>query len=187
MKIPILILILISGCGLKRIDTKPDKMVQQATASVYDIVMKSIDGEEIKFDQYKGQKLLIVNTASECGFTPQYEDLQELNEKYGDKITILGFPSNNFGGQEPGTNEEISKFCTNNYNISFQMFEKIDVVGNNKNPLYKWLTDQSLNGWNSSEPSWNFCKYLVSEEGELMKFYGSAIKPLSDEILAQIR
>lgn len=179
-------MLLISSCGLKRIESRPEIIPLQTTESIYDIVMKSIDGEEVKFDRYKGKKLLIVNTASECGYTPQYEDLQKLNKEYGDKITVLGFPANNFGGQEPGTNKEISDFCSNNYSITFQMFEKVDVVGENKNPLYTWLTDESLNGWNSTEPSWNFCKYLVNEKGELVKFYGSAINPLSDEILGQI-
>ena len=154
--------------------------------SIYDFELHSISGEAINFSRYAGKKLLIVNTASECGFTPQYEDLQKLHSLYKDKVTILGFPSNDFGGQEPGTNEEIAQFCNKNYEVTFQMFEKIEVSGKNKNPLYKWLSSKEQNGWNDVEPGWNFCKYLVNEKGELMKFYASAVKPMSREILDEI-
>ena len=145
--------------------------------------MASITGDEIDFNKYKGKKLLIVNTASECGFTPQYEDLQKLQELHGDKILILGFPANNFGGQEPGSDIEIAAFCKENYEVSFQMFSKISVKGDDMAPLYQWLTDKSKNGWNEEAPNWNFCKYYINEKGELMKFYASAIKPMSEELL----
>ena len=124
--------------------------------------------------------------ASKCGYTPQYEDLQKLNEEYGDKITILGFPANNFGGQEPGTNEEIKKFCTGNYGVTFPMFEKISVKGVDKHPLYRWLTDKSMNGWNDQEPTWNFCKYFIDENGELKHFFQSSVNPFDEEILKLI-
>lgn len=155
-------------------------------STFYDFKLKDIDGKEIDFEQYKGKKLLIVNVASKCGYTPQYASLQELNEKFGDKVQILGFPANNFGGQEPGSNEEIKSFCSENYGVTFPIFEKISVKGFDKHPLYRWLSDSKLNGWNSQEPTWNFCKYLIDEKGELIKFYPSSVTPLDEEILSAI-
>ena len=142
------------------------------SGSIYDFKMSSIEGTEIDFATYKGKNLLIVNVASKCGYTPQYEDLQELHEKYGDKITILGFPANNFGGQEPGTNLQIADFCKANYGVTFQMFEKISVKGSDQHPLYKFLKEKS-----GKEPSWNFCKYLVKADGTV-KFYPSGVNPI---------
>lgn len=153
-----------------------------APASFYDFSMKNIEGEAIDFSQYKGKKVLLVNVASKCGYTPQYEGLQKLSEKYADQLVVLGFPANNFGGQEPGSNDEIAVFCEANYGVTFPMFEKISVKGIDKHPLYRWLSDSSLNGWNDQEPSWNFCKYLVDEEGKLIKFFPSSVEPLSDEL-----
>lgn len=155
-------------------------------SSIYNFKMRAIDGREIDFSSFKGKKLLIVNTASECGYTPQYAELQALHEQYGNKVTLLGFPANNFGGQEPGTNEQIGVFCERNYGVSFQLFEKIDVTGAHQHPLYRWLSHSQLNGWNDSSPNWNFCKYLVSEKGELMKFYPSAISPLDEGLLKML-
>jgi len=186
MKKIFLIILILAGCGFKQIETRPSEMQIQSTQSIYDFKMNSIDGDPIDFSVYKGKKLLIVNTASECGYTPQYADLQQLHEKYGNRVTVLGFPANNFGQQEPGTNVEIKSFCKENYGVTFQMFEKIEVKGDQKNKLYQWLSTKELNGWNGQEPSWNFCKYLVNENGELLKFYGSAVKPLSEEILSEI-
>lgn len=174
------------GCGFKKVAARPESGLQEPTASIYDFKMASITGDEIDFNKYKGKKLLIVNTASECGFTPQYEDLQKLQELHGDKILILGFPANNFGGQEPGSDIEIAAFCKENYEVSFQMFSKISVKGDDMAPLYQWLTDKSKNGWNEEAPNWNFCKYYINEKGELMKFYASAIKPMSEELLKDI-
>ncbi|WP_425342593.1 glutathione peroxidase [Lunatimonas salinarum] len=159
---------------------------QPMETSIYDFKMKDIDGKDVDFSTYKGKKLLLVNVASKCGYTPQYADLQELNEKYGDKVTILAFPANNFGGQEPGTHEDIKSFCTENYGVTFQLFEKISVKGVDKHPLYRWLSDKNLNGWNNTEPSWNFCKYFVNENGKLVKFFPSSTKPMDAEILALI-
>lgn len=155
--------------------------------SFYDFKMKDIDGEEVDFSQYRGKKVLVVNVASKCGYTPQYAELQELNEKYGDKVAILGFPANNFGGQEPGTNEDIKQFCTENYGVTFQIFDKISVKGVDKHPLYRWLSDKELNGWNDKEPTWNFCKYFINEQGELKKFFPSSVKPMDEEILSLIQ
>jgi glutathione peroxidase len=150
------------------------------TSSLYDFKINSIDGTLIDFAQYKGKTLLIVNTASECGFTPQYADLEKLHEQYGSKVTILGFPANNFGGQEPGTNGQIATFCKKNYGVTFQMFEKISVKGDDQHPLYKWLKEKT-----GEEPSWNFCKYLIKPDGTV-KFFNSKVKPLDNEIVGQL-
>jgi glutathione peroxidase len=168
--------------GMKLITLDDDAVID----SFYDFKMKDIDGNEVDFSRFKGQKVLIVNVASKCGYTPQYEDLQKLNEKHGDKVTILGFPANNFGGQEPGSNEDIKQFCSENYGVTFPMFEKISVKGVDKHPLYRWLSDKNLNGWNNTEPSWNFCKYLVDEGGKLVKFFPSSVNPMDEEILSLI-
>ena len=145
--------------------------------SFYDIKAKTIDGEIISMEKYRGKKTLIVNVASKCGFTPQYEDLQKLYEMHIDNLAILGFPSNDFLWQEPGTNEEIKNFCKRNYAVTFQMFEKVHVNGKKQHPIYYWLSDSKLNGWNDNTPSWNFCKYLIDEEGNLIEFYKSKIEP----------
>lgn len=145
--------------------------------SLYDFKMNSIDGEQIDFSQYKGKTLLIVNVASKCGFTPQYADLEKLHEQYGKKITILGFPANNFGSQEPGSNVEIAEFCKKNYGVTFQMFEKISVKGDDQHPLYKFLKEKT-----GQEPSWNFCKYLVKPDGTVT-FYNSKVNPMDKQIV----
>lgn len=149
-------------------------------SSLYDFKMNSLEGKAIDFSQYKGKTLLIVNTASKCGYTPQYEDLQKLNEQFGSKVTILGFPANNFGSQEPGSNVEIGEFCKKNYGVTFQMFEKISVKGDDQAPLYKWLKEKT-----GQEPSWNFCKYLVKPDGTV-KFFASKVKPLDKEITSEL-
>ncbi len=154
--------------------------------SFYDFKLKTLDGKELDFSQFKGKKVLIINTASKCGFTPQYEDLEKLHETHGDKVTLIGFPCNDFGGQEPGTNEEIGAFCSKNYGVKFQMMDKVDVKGKNISPLYTWLTDKNKNGWNDQAPSWNFCKYLINEKGELVNFFGSSVNPMGKEILEAI-
>lgn len=148
-------------------------------ANLYDFKIDSIDGKQIDFNQYKGKTLLIVNTASKCGYTPQYEELQKLHELYGSKVTILGFPANNFGGQEPGTNLQIAEFCKANYGVTFQMFEKISVKGEDQHPLYAWLKEKT-----GEEPSWNFCKYLVKPDGTV-KFFKSSVKPM--EIASELK
>ncbi|WMN11681.1 glutathione peroxidase [Marivirga salinae] len=140
--------------------------------SIYDFEIQSLEGEIINFADFKGKNILIVNTASECGYTPQYADLQELHEIFGDKVTVLGFPANNFGGQEPGSDQQIAKFCEKNYGVTFPMFSKMEVVGKNQHPLFKFLKEQT-----GKEPTWNFCKYLVSEEGSEISFYPSSVNP----------
>lgn len=148
--------------------------------SIYDFKVNSLDGELIDFSTYKGKTLLIVNVASKCGFTPQYTELQQLQTQYGSKVTVLGFPANNFGGQEPGTSLEIAQFCEKNYGVTFQMFEKISVKGSDQHPLYQFLKEKT-----GQEPSWNFCKYLVKPDGTV-KFFPSKVKPLDKEIVDEI-
>jgi glutathione peroxidase len=152
-------------------------IILMPATSIYDFKMNAIDGSVIDFAQYKGKTLLIVNTASECGFTPQYADLQKLHEQYGSKVTILGFPANNFGSQEPGSNVQISSFCKKNYGVTFQMFEKISVKGSDQHPLYQFLKEKT-----GEEPGWNFCKYLVKPDGTI-KYFPSKVKPLAKEIV----
>jgi glutathione peroxidase len=151
------------------------------SSSLYDFKMNSLEGKEIDFSSYKGKTLLIVNVASKCGYTPQYTDLQKLHELYGDKVTLLGFPANNFGHQEPGTSSEISEFCKKNYGVTFQMFEKISVKGEDQHPLYAWLKEKT-----GQEPTWNFCKYLVKPDGTV-KFFNSKVKPLDDQIVGELK
>ena len=153
----------------------------------HSLKMESIDGQEVDFSQYKGKKVLIVNTASECGYTPQYAQLEELHQQYGDQVVVLGFPCNDFCGQEPGSEADIAKFCTKNYGVTFQMFTKITVKGPDKPALYDWLETKDKNGWNDQIPSWNFCKYLVDEEGKLIKYWPSQVEPMSDEVIAAIK
>jgi glutathione peroxidase len=145
--------------------------------SIYDFKMNSIDGQEIDFKQYKGKSLLLVNVASKCGYTPQYGDLEKLHEQFGDKVVVLGFPANNFGSQEPGSNTEIAEFCQKNYGVKFQMFEKISVKGDDQHPLYQFLKEKT-----GEEPGWNFCKYLVKPDGTV-KFFNSKVKPLDSQIV----
>ncbi len=157
------------------------------TQNLYDFKMTTLMGDQkIDLGQYKGKKVVLINVASKCGFTPQYSDWEAFHKKYGDEIVVLGFPANNFGGQEPGTNAEISTFCQKNYGVSFQLFDKIDVVGKMQHPLYKWLSNKSLNGWNDKAPTWNFCKYVVDEEGRLTHFFASAVKPTDADFVKAV-
>tara|TARA_B100000953_G_scaffold115203_1_gene94710 strand:+ start:709 stop:1293 length:585 start_codon:yes stop_codon:yes gene_type:complete len=150
--------------------------------SFYELEAISLDGEKISFDQYKNKKILIVNVASKCGYTYQYEGLQKLQDIYQDKVIVLGFPANDFFNQESGSNEEIEEFCEINFGITFRMFEKTTTKGRKQSPVYQWLTNKDFNGWNTQRPTWNFCKYLVNEQGELVGFFDSKVKPLSEEI-----
>jgi glutathione peroxidase len=162
----------------EKLFSSPPKPV---TGSFYDFTVKGLDGTPVDFSRYKGKNILVVNTASKCGYTPQYETLQQLHETYGDRVTVLGFPANDFLWQEPGSNEEIASFCQKNYGVTFQMFEKISVKGNDQHPLYEWLTAKS-----GKKPSWNFCKYLIDNEGEVAGFYGPKISPMDDAIIKKI-
>lgn len=150
--------------------------------SIYDFKIKSLEGKEIDFGQYRGKKILIVNTASKCGKTPQYAGLEKLHEQFHDRATLLGFPANNFLWQEPGSSEEIAAFCERNYGVQFQMFEKVSVKGSDQHPLYQWL--QAKTG---KTPDWNFAKFLVSEDGERVTFFNSDVQPLDDKLVNEIR
>src|SRR5688572_22959488 len=156
----------------------PKKKLKSVSGSIYDFKVKSLDGTQIDFSKYKGKKILIVNTASKCGYTYQYEDLQKLHEQYGDKVTVLGFPANNFLWQEPGSNETIAEFCQKNYGVTFQMFQKISVKGRDKHPLYRWLAKKS-----GETPSWNFCKYVIDEKGNVAGFFNKNVNPLDKKII----
>ena len=154
-----------------------------ATMTVHDFKVPGLDGNTIDLSVYKGKKILIVNTASKCGFTPQYADLEKLYEKYKDKLVIIGFPANNFAKQEPGTNGEIKEFCTKNYGVTFPMAEKVDVVGENIHPLFKYLTEEAKK-LGTADPviKWNFTKFLIDENGKLVAVFPSKVTPMSEEI-----
>lgn len=161
-------------------------MISQSK-NLYSFKVKDIDGKEFDLSSLKGKKVLVVNVASKCGLTPQYEKLQELYEKYkDDNFVVIGFPANNFKGQEPGTDEEIKTFCTLTYNVSFPMMSKIDVVGESKAPLYAWLTEKSQNGKLDAEVQWNFQKFMVDENGNLVDFAAPKEDPFSDKIIKWI-
>ncbi len=161
---------------------------QTATPSktLYDFKAKTLDGENFDFSTLKGKKVLIVNTASECGYTPQYKELQELHDKYGAKLAILGFPCNQFGGQEPGDATEIKTFCTKNYGVTFQMMEKVDVKGDKQDPIYKWLTTKSENGVEDADVRWNFYKFMIDENGHYVSHATSKELPNSERIVKWI-
>jgi glutathione peroxidase len=150
--------------------------------TIYDFKVPSLEGSTIDFSKFKGKKVLIVNTASECGYTPQYADLQKLYEAYKSKLVIVGFPANNFGGQEPGSNTEIKEFCKKNYGVTFLMAEKVSVKGEDIHPLFKWLTNKSENGVMDAEIKWNFTKFLLDEKGKLIGVFPSKVNPNSEEI-----
>jgi glutathione peroxidase len=149
--------------------------------SIYDFKITSLDGKEVDFTAFKNKFILIVNTASRCGFTPQYAELEKLHDQFGDKLVVLGFPANNFLWQEPGSNEDIAAFCQKNYGVTFQMFEKVSVKGKDQHPLYTWLQAKS-----GHAPTWNFCKYLIDKNGNVVGFYPSKVKPMDKEIIDKI-
>jgi len=151
--------------------------------SFYDFTVEDINGQQYSFAELKGKKVMIVNTASKCGHTPQYKDLELLNKAYKQKLVIIGFPANNFMNQEPGTNDEIMSFCDSKYGVTFPMMSKISVKGDDMHPLYRWLTSKSANGVIDSEVAWNFQKYLIDENGKLVGYLKPAVKPLSDEVV----
>ena len=160
--------------------------VATTQGSIYDFKVEALDGSTIDFSSFKGKKILIVNTASACGFTPQYEGLEALYKKYQDKLVIVGFPANNFGGQEPGSNSEIKEFCKKNYGVSFPMAAKISVKGDDIAPIYKWLCNKSQNGVLDAEIKWNFNKFLLDEKGVLISKFDSGVKPMSEELTSKL-
>ena len=153
--------------------------------NISSIKVKDMNGNKVAFSSFKGKVLLIVNVASACGYTPQYKGLQELNEKYKDKgLLVLGFPCNDFGGQEPGTNQEIKEFCSTNYGVNFMLFDKVKILGKDKNKLYAALTDNDVTG--TKDVKWNFEKFLISKNGDIVSRYTSSVKPMSDELITAI-
>ena len=160
---------------------------KETTMPIYDITINDIEGNTIKLSDYKGKYVLFVNVASNCGFTRQYRELQKLYKDNDEKLVVVGVPCNQFGGQEPGNEEKISIFCSENYNVTFPMTEKVSVRGSNQHPLYKWLTSKELNGRKNSSVKWNFQKYLVDKEGNLIDYWYSLTSPTSSKITNYIK
>ena len=166
---------------------KPSKPIGTNKMSFHDLTVNAIDGKVMNMADYKGKYVLCVNVASKCGYTPQYEDLEKLYEQFQGKLVIIGFPCNQFLGQEPGTSEEIVSFCQKNYGVTFPLTEKIDVKGKNQHGVYQWLTQQSLNGVADGTVKWNFHKFLISPEGEWLAEFPSGVKPLDTELTSLIK
>ncbi len=164
-----------------------EKKSKKTPMSIYDISINNIQGTEISLSDYKGKYMLFVNVASNCGFTRQYKDLQNLYDQNSDKLVVIGIPCNQFGAQEPGNEDQISIFCSQKYNVSFPMTEKIRVRGSNKHLLYEWLTSKELNGRKDSSVKWNFQKYLVDSEGNLIDYWYSLTSPMSSKITNYIK
>ena len=162
-------------------------MLSTIPKNLYDIELKTLQGGNYDWNTCKGKKVLIVNTASECGFTKQYKELQELYDAHRDRLEIIGVPCNQFGKQEPGNSKDIQEFCELNFGVSFPLSEKLDVKGENQHPLYTWLTSKELNGKKSSSVKWNFQKYLIDEDGKLIDYYFSITKPMSKKIVSKLQ
>ena len=167
-------------------NTAEPTSITTTAKSIYDFKVEGLDGSTIDFSTFKGKKILIVNTASECGYTPQYEGLQKLYDTYKDKLVIVGFPANNFGGQEPGTNATIKEFCKKNYGVTFPMAAKISVKGDDMAPIYKYLTSKAENGVLDAVVGWNFGKFLLDEKGNLLQYFPSKVTPMSEEITGKL-
>jgi len=183
MKKPIVLAVLITLLSLVAYSFMGNKKtVSQSIESLYDIEINSLSGQPINLHEFKGKKILFVNVASECGFTPQYEDLQKLYENYKEKLVVIGIPCNQFGEQEPGNADEISTFCQLIYGVTFLITEKVDVKGDHQHPLYVWLTEKNKNGVKNSSVKWNFQKYLVDENGQLIDYFLSITEPLDTKI-----
>lgn len=189
MKIFIVALILLTSCVQSKnnqTNTMSLNQPTEAAKSIHSFSVKALDGSNINFADYKGKKILIVNTASECGYTPQYKELEALYEQYKTKLVIVGFPANDFGGQGPGSNADIKTFCEKNYGVTFPMAEKITVKGADTAPIYKWLTSKAENGVLDAEVKWNFNKFLLDEEGRLVAKFDSGTNPMSEEIIGKL-
>ncbi|MFM6925061.1 MAG: glutathione peroxidase [Ferruginibacter sp.] len=170
--------------GKKDLNTK-NLSNQRSTPAVsfYSLKDTAIDGTAFDFEKLKGKKVMLVNTASDCGYTGQYDDLQKLSELYKDKLVVIGFPANDFKEQEKGSDEEIATFCRKNFGVSFPLMKKSSVIkGASQNTVFQWLTDSAKNGWNNEQPTWNFCKFIVNEQGRLTHFFGSTIEPMGAEV-----
>lgn len=168
-------------------ETAPVTVQQNVAAkSIHEFKVEALEGGTIDFSTFKGKKILVVNTASQCGYTPQYKELEALYEKYKDRLVIVGFPANNFGGQEPGSNTEIKAFCEKNYGVTFPMAAKVSVKGEDMAPIYHWLTEKAQNGVLDAEIKWNFNKFLIDEKGNMVAYFPSKVTPLSEEITSKL-
>lgn len=168
-------------------DMEIKNMNTKAPVSFYDLKMQQNNGNALDFKDLKNKKVLIVNTASQCGFTPQYDGLQELYESNKENLVILGFPSNEFGAQEKGDDKEIAEFCKVNFGVTFPLMKKSNVKkAEGQNPVFEWLTDQQKNGWNDKAPDWNFCKYLVNENGDLTHLFETGLDPKDEKIVTAV-
>ena len=168
--------------------TATDKNIKQnASESIYSITINSLQGHPIDLSEFKGRKILFVNVASKCGFTPQYRELQQLHDTYKDQLVVVGVPCNQFGKQEPGTSNDIQEFCQVNYGVSFPITEKIDVKGSQQHPLYAWLTKKAINGKKNSMVRWNFQKYLIDEKGDFLDYFYAITKPLNPRITSYLK
>lgn len=176
-----------NSCAQKKSEASKTKTKALMGKTIYDYKVESLDGKEINFADFKGKKILVVNTASECGFTPQYADLEKLYGEYKDKLVIVGFPANNFGGQEPGTNKEIGAFCQKNYGVTFPMAAKVSVKGDDTAPIFKYLTEKDLNGVKNTTILWNFTKFLIDENGKLIDSFVSTTKPTDEAITKHLK
>ncbi|MGN7863820.1 glutathione peroxidase [Chryseobacterium sp. 22458] len=177
----------LQSCTNQKSEISKAKTKELMGKTIYDFTVESLDGKEINFADFKGKKILIVNTASECGFTPQYADLEKVYEQYKDKLVVVGFPANNFGGQEPGTNTEIGAFCQKNYGVTFPLAAKVSVKGDDMAPIFKYLTEQELNGVKNTTILWNFTKFLVDENGKLIDTFVSTTKPTDEAITKYLK
>lgn len=177
----------LQSCTNQKSEISKAKTKELMGKTIYDFKVESLDGKEINFADFKGKKILIVNTASECGFTPQYADLEKVYEQYKDKLVIVGFPANNFGGQEPGTNTEIGAFCQKNYGVTFPLAAKVSVKGDDTAPIFKYLTEQELNGVKNTTILWNFTKFLIDENGKLIDTFVSTTKPTDEAITKYLK
>ncbi len=178
---------LLVTCKNSTKENSPVKITEQKMKTIYDYRVEGLEGDEINFADFKGKKILIVNTASECGFTPQYADLEKLSKEYADKLVVVGFPANNFGGQEPGSNEQIGEFCQKNYGVTFPMAAKVSVKGDDIAPIFQFLTEKQLNGVKNTAILWNFTKFLIDENGHLIDSYISTTKPTSESITKYLK
>ncbi len=171
----------------RRSSSYKNKTLMRPPGSFYDLEATLNNGQILKMAELKGKKVLLVNTASDCGYTNQYEALQQLHEQYRDRLAVIGFPANDFKEQEKGDDAEIAAFCKRHYGVTFPLAKKSSVIGEQRNEVFRWLTDKNKNGWNEQEPSWNFSKYLVSEEGILLQYFDPGISPTSNEITSWLR
>ncbi len=184
LSLAILFILITTNCNSQNKRNEQNNNNMQGTLTLHDFIVKDINGDEFDLSTLKGKKVLVVNVASKCGLTPQYKDLQALYEKYNQRdFVIIGFPANNFMGQEPGTNEEILEFCTLKYDVTFPMMGKISVKGKDQAPLYKWLTNKSENGKIDQKVTWNFQKFMIDENGHVVDVVMPKESPMSDKII----